>query len=281
MFAHVASTRHVVLVPGSMNPPHRGHLSIALHACRYLAGTVEAIYLLPAHDNLLHNQCRAGGDTPCWDVEARCEMLRGLIVDAAEDDRACPPIHVVAYESEHASQLLCNEPGEWAAHLPDGYCKTVPLAELLQHFAASSLAQGARLAVVVGTAHPVNAHADVLLLPRAREAAPGPAEVLLPALGAEEAALSSKLLRRVISERNLDEGNLRTLSAHGYHGASVDAALRAAFSCTSELWLEQVSEGAKCRGEWVEPLGSVFETFRNGKDRREDMTARTHTFLPS
>ena len=124
--------RVVVIVPGSMNPPHRGHLSIALHACRHLAGTVEAIYLLPAHDNLLYNQARAGGDTPCWDVEA----------DAAGE--GCPPIVVVAYESEHASQLLCDERDEWAARLPDGYCKTVPLAGLLQHFAASGLAKGAR-----------------------------------------------------------------------------------------------------------------------------------------
>ena len=117
---------------------------------------------------------------------------------------------------------------------------------------------------------PVHTHADVLLLPRTREADPatrdGPAEVaaagtvLLPALGAEEAALSSERLRRVISERNLDEANLRTLSAHGYHDARVDAALRAAFSCTSELWLEQVSEGAKDRGEWVEPLVAVCDT---------------------
>ena len=139
---------------------------------------------------------------------------------------------------------------------------------------------GARLAVLVGAEacevpphalQPVHTHADVLLLPRTREADPAtledPAEVaaagtalLLPALGAEEAALSSGRLRRLISERSLDEANLRTLSAHGYHGARVDAALRAAFKCTSELWLEQVSEGAKDRGEWVEPLVAVCDT---------------------
>ena len=132
-----------------MNPPHRGHLSLALHACRHLAGTVEAIYLLPAHDNLLHNQARASGDaTPCWHVEARCELLRCLAADAAAAGAGCPPIVVVAYESEHASQLLCDERDEWAARLPDGYCKTVPLARLLHHFAASGLAKGARLAVL-------------------------------------------------------------------------------------------------------------------------------------
>ena len=136
--------RRVVIVPGSMNPPHRGHVSTALHACRHLAGTVEAIYLLPAHDNLLHNQARAGGGTPCWDVEARCELLRGLAADAAAaGEEGCPPIVVVAYETEHASQLLCDERDELAARLPDGYCKTVPLAGLLQHFAASGLAKGA------------------------------------------------------------------------------------------------------------------------------------------
>jgi len=140
------NVRRVVIVPGSMNPPHRGHLCIALQACRHFAGTVEAIYLLPAHDNLLHNQARAGGGThtPCWDVEARCELLRGLAADAAAVGEDCPPIVVVAYESEHASQLLCDERDEWAARLPDGYCKTVPLAGLLQHLAASGLANGAR-----------------------------------------------------------------------------------------------------------------------------------------
>ena len=96
--------RVVVIVPGSMNPPHRGHVSTALHACRHLAGTVEAIYLLPAHDNLLYNQA--------------CELLCGLAADAAGE--GCPPIVVVAYESEHASQLLCDERDEWAARLPDG-----------------------------------------------------------------------------------------------------------------------------------------------------------------
>jgi len=137
--------RRVVIVPGSMNPPHRGHLSLALHACQHLAGTVEAIYLLPAHDNLLHNQARASGDaTPCWHVEARCELLRGLAADAAAADAGCPPIGGL-----HASQLLCDERDEWAARLPDGYCKTVPLARLLHHFAASGLAKGARLAVLV------------------------------------------------------------------------------------------------------------------------------------
>jgi predicted outer membrane lipoprotein len=146
---------------------------------------------------------------------------------------------------------------------------------------------GARLAVLVGAeacevpphaSPPVltHKHADVLLLPRNRVGDPAtrdePAEVaaavhgtvhgtvLLPALRAEEAALSSGVLRRVIAERNLDEANLRTLSAHGYHGARVDAALCAAFGCTPELWLEQVSEGAKDRGEWVEPLVAVCDT---------------------
>ena len=33
--------------------------------------------------------------------------------------------------------------------------------------------------------------------------------------------------------------------------------LRAAFGCTPALWLEQVSEGAKDRAEWVEPVVAV------------------------
>ena len=35
--------------------------------------------------------------------------------------------------------------------------------------------------------------------------------------------------------------------------------LRAAFGCTPALWLEQVSEGAKDRAEWVEPVVAVEE----------------------
>ena len=160
----LAAREYVLLVSGTMNPPHIGHVRLGLRAADALrkeGHRVRAICYLPVHDNYLVNKIalkKEGGreisaaDEFAVPLRERCEMLKSLIAaeDFAAQENAC---HVLDYEHSADKGLLAESPGYWATRLPQGYLRTVPTTALIAHFAVNSplLADGsARLAVVFG-----------------------------------------------------------------------------------------------------------------------------------
>lgn len=168
----LAPCSYVLLVSGTMNPPHRGHVSIGIHAARRLrrlGHSVTAVCYVPVHDNYLHNKITAtamqnaaastaqatpeaetSADTLCFSLSERCALLRMLLdSEAAEDAPIC---HVLDYELVHGSELLKSSPNYWAPKLPNGYLRTVPTAELIHHFVNHSpfMVSGSKLALVFG-----------------------------------------------------------------------------------------------------------------------------------
>lgn len=86
----MAPRKYVLLVSGTMNPPHRGHVRLGLHAAEQLqqqGHTVTAIAYCPVHDNYLYNKLAlkasesnaVSGATLCFPMARRSEMLRSLL----------------------------------------------------------------------------------------------------------------------------------------------------------------------------------------------------------
>ena len=162
--AKLAAREYVLLVSGTMNPPHIGHVRLGLRAADALRADghrVHAVCYLPVHDNYLVNKIAlkkegrkeiSAADAFAVPMCERCEMLRSLI--AAEASAAQEYVcHVLDYEHTAGEEVLAESPGYWAPRLPQGYLRTVPTTTLIAHFAAHSplLADGAaRLAVVFG-----------------------------------------------------------------------------------------------------------------------------------
>lgn len=156
---------YVLLVSGTMNPPHIGHIRLGLRgadALRAEGHRVRAICYLPVHDNYLVNKIlakQAGGgeiadaDAIAVPMSERCGMLRALLKTEAES-RVQDTCHVLDYEhADGVKEELAESPGYWAPKLRSGYLRTVPTTALIAHFAEHSplLADGAaRLAVVFG-----------------------------------------------------------------------------------------------------------------------------------
>ena len=158
----LASRDYVLLVSGTMNPPHIGHVRLGLTAADGLRGaghTVRAICYLPVHDNYLCNKVVvkqsasssvAPADLIAVPMRERCALLQALLAsEPADRTAAC---HVLDYEHTAGDGLLAESPGYWAPKLPGGYLKTVPTTTLIAHFAANSslMEGGARLGVVFG-----------------------------------------------------------------------------------------------------------------------------------
>ena len=180
---------YALMVTGTLNPPHIGHVRLGLHAARALAAeghTVTSITYVPVHDNYMHNKAAAspgGGGAILYPMAERCELLRRLLVAESEGGGEHASListcRVLNYEGEHGAELLDESPGYWAKKLPDGYLKTVPTMGLLAHFAATAQArEGARVGVVFGVDNlagmatwnaPANllARADIVLVSRA------------------------------------------------------------------------------------------------------------------
>ena len=212
--------RYVLLVSGSMNPPHAGHVRLGLQAAARLRAeghTIGAICFVPVHDNYLLNKLalkrlRAKGTlrldhTVIFSMEERCALLREHI--AREDAEQTKDCHVLDYECSSPA-LLTESPGYWAKmNLPDGYLKTVPTTTLVKHFAQHSplfAAQppGTRIGLVFGVDNLAGmaawnaperlcASADLILL--AREMAsvpmsPDPTQTLLRPLKYVEARIA-------------------------------------------------------------------------------------------
>ena len=143
---------YVLVVSGTFNPPHRGHVRLGLFAkerLEKLGHEVQAVCFVPVHDNyLLNKQTVAGksssqGSEVFYPMAQRCEFLRSLLKDCQPPEaQMC---HVLDYEQQHA-ELLETSPNYWARKLPEGYLRTVPTASLLRHFAQHSplLAPGKR-----------------------------------------------------------------------------------------------------------------------------------------
>lgn len=158
----LASRDYVLLVSGTMNPPHIGHVRLGLKAADGLRGsghTVRAICYLPVHDNYLCNKVVvkqsasssvAPADLIAVPMRERCALLQALLAsEPAERTAAC---HVLDYEHTGGDGLLAESPGYWAPKMPGGYLRTVPTTALIAHFAANSslMEGGARLGVVFG-----------------------------------------------------------------------------------------------------------------------------------
>lgn len=160
--APVPPRRYVLLVSGTMNPPHRGHARLGLHAAETLRAeghTVAAVCFVPVHDNYLANKARlasksGGAPTPVFPMAERCAMLQELVgVEGGGAERSL--CHVLDYEGQHGRELLAESPAYWAPRLPEGYLRTVPTTALIEHFAAHSpqlraAGEGARLAAAFG-----------------------------------------------------------------------------------------------------------------------------------
>ena len=158
---------YVLLVSGTFNPPHRGHVRLALHAREQLLARghdVRALIFSPVHDNYLYNKllrARSGGAEAgaCFPMAQRCAILNALVASerrhAAASGASTAALDTCAvsdYEHAHGSELL-TESSYWAAKLPTGYARTVPTVALLRHFAAHSpllTHPGARLGAVFG-----------------------------------------------------------------------------------------------------------------------------------
>ena len=133
---------YVLLVTGTMNPPHRGHVRLGLHTARRLEAeghSVSAICFVPAHNNYVRNKVslarlKAGtetGEAEAFSVSARCTALRALV--KAEGDAAAR-CHVCDYETAHAEELLAESEGYWEPKLGKPYLRTAPTASLVKHF---------------------------------------------------------------------------------------------------------------------------------------------------
>ena len=103
--------QYVLLITGTMNPPHRGHVLIGLRAAAALRAeghSVTAVCFVPVHDNYLCNKARvSGGNTLFLNMAQRCAMLELLVRAEGEDAALC---HVIDYEGEHGSELLEDRP---------------------------------------------------------------------------------------------------------------------------------------------------------------------------
>jgi nicotinic acid mononucleotide adenylyltransferase len=150
-----ASRHYVLLVSGTMNPPHQGHVRLGLRAADALRAeghTVSAVCFVPVHNNYMHNKAATQGSGPLfYPMERRCAMLKALVT--AEGTAAADLCHVIDHEGEHSEELLEESPGYWAPKLPAGYLRTVPTVRLIHHFARTSphlQAAGVRLGLVFG-----------------------------------------------------------------------------------------------------------------------------------
>lgn len=152
---------YVLLVSGTMNPPHAGHVRLGITAadglCK-MGHTVKAVCYVPVHDNYLCNKVmlkrKEKGtvsvvESIAFPITERCELLKELL--ARETSERAAICHILDYE-HHATSLLAESPGYWAPKLPDGYLRTVPTAALIGSFAETSplMQGGARLGVVFG-----------------------------------------------------------------------------------------------------------------------------------
>ena len=159
------SREYVLLVSGTMNPPHIGHVRLGVAAAEKLNNSghvVRAICFLPVHDNYLCNKVsakRQSGaglsvlDSIAFPMSERCALLKELIAGEVADKGLTFPCHVLDYEhSSGDEQLLATSPGYWAPKLPKGYLKTVPTASVIASFGANSplMSGGARLGIVYG-----------------------------------------------------------------------------------------------------------------------------------
>eukprot|EP00913_Durusdinium_trenchii_P012829 g12045.t1 len=79
---------YVLVVSGTFNPPHRGHLRLGLFAkerLEKLGHQVEAVCFLPVHDNYMLNKqtlaAKSGssGAEVFYPMAARCDFLRALL----------------------------------------------------------------------------------------------------------------------------------------------------------------------------------------------------------
>ncbi|CAK9095136.1 unnamed protein product [Durusdinium trenchii] len=148
---------YVLVVSGTFNPPHRGHLRLGLFAkerLEKLGHQVEAVCFLPVHDNYMLNKqtlaAKSGssGAEVFYPMAARCDFLRALL--RREEPRTEAFCKVLDYEQQHP-ELLETSPNYWAKKLPEGYLRTVPTASLLRHVARGDLVgPGQRLGAVFG-----------------------------------------------------------------------------------------------------------------------------------
>mmetsp|Transcript_5160 Transcript_5160/g.12517 ORF Transcript_5160/g.12517 Transcript_5160/m.12517 type:complete len:240 (+) Transcript_5160:121-840(+) len=175
---------YVVLVTGTFNPPHIGHVKIGDHAVKHLQAcghTVRKVIYSPVHDNYVVNKilhknkvksrvdAKGDGssssssssslpmpspDSLFFPMSERVRLLERMlkISDEEASSHAAPSTRVErsALDYEHKRPDLLQESRYWAERLPDGYLKTVPTAALVKAFSDEYTKGGNRVAVVFG-----------------------------------------------------------------------------------------------------------------------------------
>ena len=74
-----APRKYVLLVSGTMNPPHQGHVRLGLCAADALRAeghTVSAVCFVPVHNNYMHNKAATQGSSPLfYPMERRLSLI--------------------------------------------------------------------------------------------------------------------------------------------------------------------------------------------------------------
>jgi len=151
------SKEFVVLISGTMNPPHRAHVLLGINAANYLISqghTVDSVHFVPGSDNYQWNKIKLKtnstteltmADKLTYSMSARVELLNVLI----SGEPAPEGFSLVADDFEGTiPECFEDSPGYWAKKLPDGYLQTISTATLIGAFAAKH--PGKRVAVVFG-----------------------------------------------------------------------------------------------------------------------------------
>ena len=72
---------YVLLVSGTMNPPHRGHVQIGLHAAARLRArghAVRAVCYVPVHDNYMWNKVQVANEQEAGNPATRKSKVATL-----------------------------------------------------------------------------------------------------------------------------------------------------------------------------------------------------------
>lgn len=146
---------YLLLVSGTFNPPHKGHVELGFHAARQLiqAGKrVSRIIYSPIHDNYLTNKLMASGDQPnamFTPMSDRLSLFRRML-PTIHRDTDLKEIEVLVLDYEHQKSNLLAKSSYWEKKLPTGYLKTLPTASLVKTFSQEFARTGVRVAVVFG-----------------------------------------------------------------------------------------------------------------------------------
>jgi len=152
---------YVVLVSGTFNPPHKGHVKIGTHAAKALietGHTVGKIVYSPVHDNYVVNKILsttddAGGTdgTLFLPMDVRVKFLKSIIKKEAPSPEL-KGVSISVLDFEHQRPDLLKRTNVWKTRLSHrgGYLKTISSVDLIKGFGEEYTKKGYRVAIVFG-----------------------------------------------------------------------------------------------------------------------------------